>query len=100
MNERDVPYIVFESEMVKAETRDKRKDRIIALLAMIILISNMAWLWFFNQFDFKSQTVKMDTEEGGDNSYIGNDGEINNGLNDNNDNNSDAQKETQEKGGC
>ena len=79
MNEKDVPYIAFESEMAKAEVREKRKDRIIALLAIIILISNMAWLWFFSQFDISDSTVTLDSQDDGTNSYIKNGGEITNG---------------------
>lgn len=77
--EKDVPYIAFESEMAKAEMREKRKDRIIALLAIIILISNMAWLWFFSQFDIADTAVTLDSQDEGTNNYVGNDGDITNG---------------------
>lgn len=80
MNEhKDVPFIAFESEMTKAEMREKRKDRIIALLAIIILISNMAWLWFFSQFDITDSQVTVDSQSTGHANYIGQDGDITNG---------------------
>lgn len=79
--EKDVPYIVFESEMTKAEMREARKDRIIALLAIIILVINMAWLYMFNQYDISSESYTVDSGDEGVSNYLeaGNDGEINNG---------------------
>ena len=84
MEHKDIPYIAFESEMARHERAMKRL--IVALVVAIAMLfaSNIAWLWFFNQFDFESQTVMFDTDDGGDNSYIGNDGEINNGVDDSN----------------
>ena len=79
MEQKDISYAAFEGEMTRAEMRDKRKDRIIALLAIIILISNLAWLWFFNQFDISDSVVTVDSESEGHANYIGNDGDITNG---------------------
>ena len=76
--DKDVPYIVFEGEVSRHERTVKRLLIALVVTIALLFVSNMAWLWFFNQFDFESQTVMFDTDEGGDNSYIGNDGEINN----------------------
>lgn len=67
---------------------------LIALVVAIVLLcaSNLGWLWFFNQFDFQTETVMFDTEDGGDNSYIGNDGVINNGEDGGTHDNDDAQE--------
>ena len=77
--DKDIPYIAFESEMARHERTIKRL--LVALISVIILlfVSNMAWLWFFNQFDLLADTVTQDTQDG-DNSYIGNDGAIVNGA--------------------
>lgn len=74
MENKNIPYIAFESEMARHERTIKRL--LVALIAVIILLfaSNLAWLLFFNQFDFQAETVMFDTDDGGDNSYIGNDG--------------------------
>lgn len=87
MEHKDIPYIAFESEMTKAEMREARKDRIIALLAIIILITNMAWLWFFSQFDISDTAVTLDSQDEGTNNYVGNDGDINNGFDESKDEN-------------
>lgn len=78
-NPNDVPYIVFESVMVREERYIRRL--IFALVISIILIfaSNTAWLWFFNQFEYSNEEmVTVDGKDGVAN-YIGNDGTINNG---------------------
>lgn len=79
MDNDKISYIAFESEMARHERTIKRL--LVALIAaiMLLFISNIAWLLFFNQFEFHTETVMFDTDDGGNNSYIGNDGVINNG---------------------
>ena len=91
MEDKHIPFIAFESEMARHERIIKRL--LVALIASIALlfVSNVAWLWFFNQFDCHTETVMFDTEDGGDNSYIGNDGVINNGEDGSTENDNDAQ---------
>lgn len=96
MEHKDIPYIAFESEMARHERTVKRLLVALALAIVLLCASNIAWLWFFNQFDFRSQSVMFDTSDGGDNSYIGNNGDIINGFDGSNNDNSDTQKETQE----
>ena len=81
MENKDVPYIVYEGEQVRHERREKRKDIIIMVLVVFIFLSNLAWLFFFNQFDVVSDVISQDTA-GGNNSYVGSDGVINNGATD------------------
>ena len=94
MESKNIPYIAFESEMARHERTIKRL--LVALIAVIIMLfaSNVAWLCFFNQFEFHTETVMFDTEDGGDNSYIGNDGVINNGEDGNTTDYDDAQERT------
>ena len=79
MDNDKIPYIAFESEMARYERSIKRL--IVALILTIVMLfaSNGMWLWFFNQFDYETDTITQDTEDG-DNSYIGNDGAIINGA--------------------
>lgn len=92
MEDKHIPFIAFESEMARHERIIKRL--LVALIASIALlfVSNVAWLWFFNQFEFHTETVMFDTEDGGDNSYIGNDGVINNGEDGSSTDNYDSQE--------
>ena len=80
-----VPYIVFEGEMARHERIIKRLVTLLILTIALLFVSNVAWLWFFNQFDYSTDTVAQDTTEG-DNSYIGENGVINNGSTDSEDN--------------
>ena len=79
--EKDVPYIVYESEAARHERTVKRL--IVALIMTICLLvaSNMAWLWAFNQYDITSETYTVDAGDDSNANYLeaGNDGEINNG---------------------
>jgi hypothetical protein len=74
-----IPYIVFEGEQARHERTVKRL--VIALLVSIALMfaSNMAWLWFFNQFDITSEDITVDGTQQGNANFIGEDGVINNG---------------------
>ena len=78
MDDRNIPYIAFEAEMARHERTIKRL--LVALVASILLlfISNVAWLLFFNQFDYAIDTVTQELDTGNAN-YIGEDGTINNG---------------------
>ena len=79
--ERDVPYIAYEGVIARFERITKRLT--IALIVCIILAfaSNAAWLWFFNQFEYASEsteTVTVDGKEGNAN-YVKDGGVIRNG---------------------
>ena len=70
MERNDIPYIAFESEMARYERTIRRLLKALVVTICILFISNIAWLWFFNQFDYSMDTVSQGTEAG-DNSYIG-----------------------------
>lgn len=78
MDDNKVPYIVYEGEAARHERTLKRLATALIVAIALLFASNMAWLWFFNQFDFYGDAVAQDTA-GGDNSYIGEDGTIING---------------------
>ncbi len=76
--------IAFERMQAKDERNDRWRNIIIVLLILLLVATNGMWLWAWNQYDYVDETteVEMDTGEGGDNNYIGNDGDINNGKDD------------------
>jgi lipopolysaccharide/colanic/teichoic acid biosynthesis glycosyltransferase len=78
----NVPYIVHETAMARNERNVKRM--VVALVAAIALIfaSNALWLWAWMQYDYSGEEiiVEQDTTDGGNANYIGNDGDIVNGL--------------------
>ena len=66
------------------------KKLIIALILTILLMfaSNGIWLYAWMQYDYSGTyeeiIVEQDAQDGGDTNYIGNDGEIYNGISKNN----------------
>lgn len=75
-----VPYIVYESAMARSERHIKRL--VIALVISIIMIvaSNIAWLYVWNSYEYVGDSSEISVEsEGGNANYIGSDGEIVNG---------------------
>lgn len=77
-----VPYIVFEGEMTRHERTIKRLVSLLILTIALLFISNVAWLWFFNQFNIEGEAVSLDSRDAGIANYIGEDGTINNGRGD------------------
>ena len=85
MDDKNIPYIAFEAEMARHEREKLRLIKALVVAILIILISNIAWLAFFNQFEFEAQTVQQELDSGNAN-FIGNNGAITNGRADSNNN--------------
>lgn len=82
----NVPYVVHESAMARAERQAKRLVWVIVLLIVLLVGSNVGWLVYNSQFEVvEESTVIEQDNENGYNNYIGNDGDINNGEAKNND---------------
>ena len=75
----DVPYIVHESAMARNERTLKRMIVALAIAVVLLFATNAAWLYVWNQYDYESEVVTVDSEDGGNANYIGNNGDINNG---------------------
>ena len=74
---KDVPYIVFEGELARAERHIKRLWVALIIAIVAVLISNLVWIWYINQYDFESYEVSA--QGSGIANYIGQDGDIYNG---------------------
>ena len=74
---RNVPYIVYESAMVRAE-RTIKKLTIVAVVALVLMfITNLAWLYEWTQFD----TISYEQDgEGVNNVNLGTQGDVLNGA--------------------
>lgn len=75
-----VPYIVHESAMARSERHIKRL--VIALIVSIVMLvlSNLAWLYMWNSYEYVGDS-SVSVEGEGNANYIGNDGDISNGTN-------------------
>ena len=79
----NVPYVVHESAMARAERQSKRLVAIIISLILLLVGSNIGWLVYESQFETVESTVEeyqieQDAESGNNNSVI-NGGDIVNG---------------------
>ena len=79
----NVPYVVHESAMARAERQNKRLVWVIVLLIVLLVGSNIGWLVYESQFETVESTVEedivVDAGENGVANFIGNDGDITNG---------------------
>lgn len=75
-----VPYIVYESEAARHERTVRRLLTALLIALLLIVGSNLAWLYVWNQYDFSSESYTIENESGNAN-YLesGYDGVINNG---------------------
>lgn len=77
MEEKSVPYVVYEGTMARFERTIKRLIIVIIVSVVMLFASNMAWLYVWNLYDYSDVTI--DSQDGGNASYIGASGIINNG---------------------
>lgn len=66
----------FERMQAKDERNDRFRNVTIIVLIVLLVVTNAMWLIAWNQYDYVDYAVDMDTGEGGDANYIGNDGDI------------------------
>lgn len=84
MENKDVPYIVYEGAMASSERHIKRL--IIALIICIILLfgSNAMWLWEWTQYDYIDEVETTTSyEQDGDLNIIGDMNDVTESNNDN-----------------
>lgn len=90
-----IPYIVFESTMARAERQQKRLVIALIVAVVMIVLSNLAWLYVWNSYEYVGES-SVSVEGEGNANYIGNDGDITNGENNSQENEIPQEKEWQE----
>lgn len=84
INEKDekaaVPFYVFES--FRIHNKNIITTLIVALIVTIVLLfaTNIAWLTYESQFDYADEEVTLGAQDNGNANYIGQDGDISNGI--------------------
>ncbi len=73
-----IPYIVYENSETRHERKEKRLLIIIGVLIGLFFVSNMAWLYVFQSYDYTSE-ITVDGTTGGNANYIDGKGNIYNG---------------------
>lgn len=66
---KEIPYIVFESEMARLERIIKKQFVLIIITVLFLVGTNACWLWYESQFEEVTTTEvtqDVDSGEGGD----------------------------------
>ena len=73
---KDVPYIVYESEMARLERIIKRQFILIMLTLLLLVGTNACWLYYEQQFEdvVTTEEVTQDVDSGDGGDAIINDG--------------------------
>lgn len=79
-----VPYIVHESSMARMERQIKRLWISLIVSVILLFASSAIFAWAWMQYDYSSEEtiVDVNSDDGGNANYIGNDGDIVNGESD------------------
>ena len=75
--------IAFERMQAKDERNDLWRNIIIIFRIIMRVATNGAWLYAWNQYDYSSTQTEIKADVGSNANYIGGNGEIKNGSNDN-----------------
>jgi len=76
----NIPYIAHEGTVTHLVSIIKGLIIALCVVVFLMVASNLAWLYVYNQYDYAdNETVTVDSEDGNA-SYIGNDGDIINGT--------------------
>ena len=95
---RDVPYIVYESEMARLERIIKRQFILIIASLIFLVGTNLYWVYYESQFQdvVTTQEVTQDVQQdsdNGNNTFIGGDNVEAESETDSKNNNQDPQEE-------
>ena len=71
-----IPRIAFERMQAKDERNDMWRNIIIILLIILLVASNAFWVYEWSQYDYYSEEINVDSADGGNANYIGDDGNI------------------------
>ena len=87
-----IPFAALEAALARQERQIKRMWIALIVSIALMFFTNMIWVGVFSSYDYSSEEiiVEQDAQDGGNNNYIGNDGDINNGISEDN----DTEKET------
>lgn len=55
-----IPYFAHEAEVMRQEKHMKRLWIALVISILCILISNLVWIWYINQYDFADYDYSQD----------------------------------------
>lgn len=63
---KDVPYIVYEGELARHERYIKRLITMLIVVIVLFFLSNAAWLYVWNQYEYVDETTTIDATQDGE----------------------------------
>ena len=79
--EKDVPYIVYESEAARHERTVKRLLAALIITILLMVATNMAWLYVFNQYDISSEEYVIEGTDSSNANMLGAGANVNGVIN-------------------
>ena len=79
--QKNVPYFIHEGMMARDERTIKRLILALMITVALLVISNMAWLYVWQQYEYVEENIDLVSRDGGNANYIWDDGDIVNGGN-------------------
>lgn len=89
--EKDVPYIVYESEAARHERTVKRLLTALLITILLMVGTNLAWLWVWNQYDFTSESYSVETDDSVNTNLLGAGASVNGAISNEYEDGSEAQ---------
>lgn len=77
--EKSVPYFIHEGMMARDERTIKRLIIALMITVGLLFLSNMAWLYYWNQYEYVTEDTDLISRDVGNASFIGENGDIVNG---------------------
>lgn len=79
---QSVPFVVYEAAEVRSERIIKRLIILCVIVTALLFVTNVLWLNAWTSYDYIEETgdeITVDSDDGGNANYVGNNGDINNG---------------------
>lgn len=71
--QKQIPYLAFESALIRLERANRRLFILCIILILLLLATNMGWLYWENQFEDVVTTIEAQQNGSGNNTIIGGD---------------------------
>ena len=95
-----IPYIAYESALARNERTAKRLIVSLIICILLLMISNLAWLYAWCQFEYVAEdttTTTTVTQDGEGQNVYGDNNRVNDGAEDSNKEPNKTQKNAEEK---
>lgn len=75
-----IPYIAYESALARNERTAKRLIVSLIICILLLVISNLAWLYVLSEFEYVDETTTTVTQDGKGQNVYGDNNRVNDGA--------------------